>query len=97
MGETCNVYLQVGEGEITADIPLNKLSEICYELEKWDTGVKEYVSNKLLDLMGVLSMRILWYNGVYHRSEGYAEKRKYGEDHYMNFKKKASEKTKREK
>ena len=36
--------------------------------------------------MEILSVRILWDDGVYHRSEGYAEKeRKNAEDHYMNF------------
>lgn len=50
MGENCYAYLEVDEGEIAADIQLNKLSEIYRELEKWDAGVKEFVSDDLLDL-----------------------------------------------
>ena len=50
LGEMCNVYLEVEEGELTADMGLNKLREIYQNLEKWDTDVKEYVSNELLEL-----------------------------------------------
>ncbi len=50
LGENCYAYLEVDEGEIAADIQLNKLSEIYRELEKWDAGVKEFVSDDLLDL-----------------------------------------------
>lgn len=50
LGESCNVYLNVDEGETTADIQLNKLSGIYQQLEKWDADMKEYVANELLDL-----------------------------------------------
>lgn len=50
LGELCNVYLNVDAGESTADFQLNRLNEIYRELEKWDSDVKEYVSNELLEL-----------------------------------------------
>lgn len=50
LGEMCNVYLDVEEGELTADKGLNRLREIYQKLEKWDAGLKEYVSNELLEL-----------------------------------------------
>lgn len=50
LGEMCNVYLDVEEGELTADKGLNRLRKIYQKLEKWDAGLKEYVSNELLEL-----------------------------------------------
>ena len=51
LGDMCNVYLEVEEGELTADKELNKLRGIYQNLEKWNTDVKEYVSNELLELV----------------------------------------------
>ncbi len=49
LGERCLVYLEVREGETTAELQLNKLSELCENLADWDKRVKAYASDELLE------------------------------------------------
>ncbi len=49
LGEECLVHLEVREGETTAEVQLNKLSELCEELVNWDKRVKAYASDELLE------------------------------------------------
>lgn len=50
LDEKCSVRMIVNSGETTADIQLNKLREIIKDLTNWDSKLKKYVSQEMLDL-----------------------------------------------
>ncbi len=50
LGEMCNIELKTDNGELVADSQLERLCGICRQLEKWDSEVKEFAADDLLEL-----------------------------------------------
>lgn len=50
LGDKCFVYTNVEEGEATVGIQLDVVRRIFNDLKAWDKNIREYASEKLLDL-----------------------------------------------
>lgn len=50
LGETCNVRLETDNGELSVHSQLERLTGICRRLGEWDSDVKEFAADDLLEL-----------------------------------------------